>query len=94
MAEEASSAINSISIKEEELRALIGLLERKIHRLIEQEQLIILYTEILRDKFHKDPQKITLEEADEIFEAISSAVMDNADLLPGIRNRIRSLATY
>jgi hypothetical protein len=62
---------------------------------IEQEQIIILANEILKERFSsKDPRKVSPEEASETFELISSAVEQNAITLRELRRRIRSLITY
>jgi septum formation inhibitor-activating ATPase MinD len=68
----------------ENLEVLIGIIDRKIHRAIELDQLVVLTAELLKDKLD-EAQVILPASVGEDLESIASKSGENGDILRQIR---------
>ena len=68
-----------------EVQVLLELVERRIHRAIELDQLILLEAEVLQD----DLQKIGNTKANETLQSIESRTEEHAAILHEIRRKLR-----
>jgi hypothetical protein len=90
--------LSKVNLKEEEkeeknesgdVDVLLGIVERKIHRAVELDQLIFLSAELLKDDLEKKIMSSALEpQVGEDIERITSKSQENAELLYQIRRTL------
>jgi uncharacterized membrane protein YheB (UPF0754 family) len=73
-----------------DLDVSIGVVQRRLARAIDLDQIVILLTELLKDKVEKSLQSKDLHEITEIIESILSHTMENDQILQGINNKLKA----
>jgi hypothetical protein len=86
-----SQGDDDINLPRKDLEILIETLDRRIHRAIELDQLIILSSEMLKDKLNRERTITKLEEVDESLERISSSGAESGQILHEIRIKLKGL---
>jgi hypothetical protein len=85
---EQASEGEDLSISD--LDVSIGVVQRRLARAIDLDQIVILLTELLKDKVEKSFQSKDLQEISEIIESILSHTMENDQILHGINNKLKA----
>jgi len=88
-----STTNETLRIDKKELDVLFGILDRRLHRAIELDQLVILSVEILKDKLDNvvAAQRLTSHEASEILESVSSKSSEIGSILQEVRRSLKQL---
>ena len=83
-----NSASFTDSRHRKDLEVLLGAIDRRIHRAIELDQLIVLTAELVKNQLEKAPMTDFARLSEDI-ESIVSRTMENSDILYQIRKTLK-----
>jgi hypothetical protein len=69
-----------------DIQILTGTLDRRIHRAVELDQLVLLQIELLQDK----QKSVVDSETAEVYEALSARVLEIGEILQEIKRKLHS----